>query len=287
MTDLPPMKQANPAESQIDPTVVKRYFDDVKGGTASSVSMMTHEYNLPVSAASYRLKKEMGTISDWLNMVSSSGQVLDVGCGAGTWTEFFAKRYKAVVGIEQSKLMLKAAEEKVVGLPNVKLVEGDVRYDLPENSFDMIFLGGLCMYLSDDDVVALIHSLKSRLNKGGMIILRESTVPQGIYHSRGDYQAVYRNVDLYRQLFDTVDSFHIEVRRNYGYTNLVTAEELVNLRRKWLPLLPKDSTILGSLTWWGLRATAPISFWALPRVFSQFNIEWPKLQNHFFKLESV
>ena len=79
----------------------------------------------------------------------------------------------------------------------------------------------------------------------------------------------------------------MEVRRNYGYTSLVTAEELVDLRRKWLPFLPKNSDTLGYLTWWALRGMTPICFWTLPRLLSQLNISWPRLQNHFFKLNPV
>jgi SAM-dependent methyltransferase len=281
------MKHHDSTEPQIDDEAVKRYFDSAKGGTAATVSMMTHEFNLPASAGGYRLHKEILTISDWLNAVHDTGRVLDVGCGAGTWTEIFAKRYKTVIGIEQSSLMLKAARERVASLPNVKILEGDGRHDLPEGSFDMIFLGGLCMYLNDHDVIELLHSLKTRLTEGGSIILRESTLHQGVSLSQGEYQAVYRSVNLYRQLFDGAGSFRVEVRRNYGYTNLVTAEELVSLRRRWLPFLPRDSTKLGSLTWWALRGTAPISFWALPRIFSQLSIPWPRLQNHFFRLRLV
>jgi len=274
-------------EKQIDDAAVKRYFDGAKGGTAASVSMMAHEHNLPASAARYRLHKEIGTINDWLNAVPNSARVLDVGCGAGTWAEIFARRYKAVIGIEQSRLMLKAARARVVRLTNVKIIEGDGRHDLPEDSFGMIFLGGLCMYLNDPDVIKLLHSLKSRLIEGGSIILRESTVHQGVFLSQGEYQSIYRSVNRYRQLFDIAGSFHLEVRRNYGYTNLVTAEELVNLRRRWLPFLPRDSTTLGSLVWWTLRGTTPMSFWALPQILSQFSIPWPRLQNHFFRLRLV
>ena len=272
---------------QVGDTAVKSYFDSANGGTAATISMMAHEHKLPASAARYRLRKELRTASDWLNEVQDSGRVLDVGCGAGTWTEVFAKRYKTVMGIEQSSLMYKAARERLAHLPNVKILEGDGRHDLPEGSFDMIFLGGLCMYLNDQDVITLLRSLKSRLNEGGAIILRESTVHQGESVSKGEYQAVYRSVNLYHQLFNESGSFHVEVRRNFGYTNLVTAEELVNLRRTWLPFLPRNSTILGSLTWWGLRGTAPISFWALPRMLSKLGIQWPRLQNHFFRLQLV
>jgi SAM-dependent methyltransferase len=281
------MKHHDSPEQEIDDAAVKRYFDGAGGGTAATVSMMAHEHNLPTSAARYRLHKEVRTISDWLNAVYDSGRVLDVGCGAGNWTEIFARRYKTVVGIEQSSLMLKAARERVALLPNVKILEGDGRHDLPEGSFDMIFLGGLCMYLNDLDVIALLYSLKSRLVEGGSIILRESTIHQDVSISRGEYQAIYRSVNLYRQLLDGAGSLRVEVRRNYGYTNLVTAEELVNLRRRWLPFLPRNSTTLGSLTWWALRGTAPISFWALPRILSQLSIPWPRLQNHFFRLRLV
>ncbi|NQT74440.1 MAG: methyltransferase domain-containing protein [Chloroflexi bacterium] len=269
---------------QIDDATVRRYFNGAGGGTASTVSMMAHEHNLPAGAARYRLRKEMRTISDWLDEVCASGQVLDVGCGAGAWAEVFAKRYDSVIGIEQSPLMVKAARERVACLPNVEILEGDGRNDLPEGYFDMIFLGGLCMYLNDTDVVALLNSLKSRLVEGGSIILRESTVRQGVSLAKGDYQAVYRSVSLYNQLFGDAGPFSMEVRRNYGYTSMVTAEELVDLRRRWMPFLPSESTMLGSLTWWALRGTTPFSFWALPRVLSRLNISWPRLQNHFFRL---
>jgi SAM-dependent methyltransferase len=267
--------------------LLSNILDSTRGGTAATVSMLAHEHNLPACAARYRLHKEIRTISDWLDSVCESGRIMDVGCGAGTWTEIFAGRYQTVIGIEQSSLMLKAARERVAHLPHVTILEGDVRYDLPEGSFDIIFLGGLCMYINDQNVMALLHSLKSRLTEGGSIILRESTLHQGVSLSQGEYQAVYRSVILYRKLFEGAGSFRVEVRQNYGYSNLVTAEELVNLRRRYLPFLSRDSTTIGALTWWALRGTAPISFWALPRIFSQLNIRWPRLQNHFFRLRLV
>ncbi len=272
-------------KQQIEDKAVSSYFDNTNGGTAATISMMAHEHKLPASAARYRLRKELRTTNDWLNEIPDSGRVLDVGCGAGTWTEVFAQRYKTVIGIEQSSLMYNAARERLAHLSNAKILKGDGRHNLPQGSFDMIFLGGLCMYLNDQDIVALLRSLKGRLNEGGAIILRESTVHQGEFISKGEYKAVYRSVNRYHQLFNGAASFQIGVRRNFGYTNLVTAEELVNLRRRWLPFLPRDSTVLGSLTWWALRGTAPISFWALPRMLSKFGIQWPRLQNHFFRLQ--
>ncbi|MDA8793433.1 class I SAM-dependent methyltransferase [Bacteriovoracaceae bacterium] len=274
----------NCTELQIDSDTVKRYFEGEIGVTASSLSMMAHEHNLPPSSANYRLEKEKITIRDWLNEVPKCGRVLDIGCGAGTWLEIFAKRFKEVIGVEQSHLMLQAAREKTAEYPNVTIFESDSRHDLPKGPFNMIFLGGLCMYLSDQDTISLISSLKERLTKDGVIMLRESTVNHGYFLSQGEYQAIYRSLDLYRQLFKRAGFTHSKVKRNYGYTNLVTAEELVNLRRKRFPFLPYDSKTFDFATWYLLRGFSPISFWLLPRLFSGLNIHWPRLQNHFFKL---
>lgn len=139
------MKQHGSTVQQIDDATVKRYFDGAGGGTAATLSMMAHEHNLPACAARYRRHKEVRTISDWLKTVSDSGRVLDVGCGAGAWAAVFSERYKIVIGVEQSTMMLKAARERVARLPNVTIFEGDARSDLPEGHFDLIFLGGLCM----------------------------------------------------------------------------------------------------------------------------------------------
>ena len=180
--------------------------------------------------------------------------------------------------------MVEDAKKRVAHLSNAQILQGDGRRNLPPGPFELIFLGGLCMYLGDTDVVALLRSLKPRLREGGTIILRETTVREGVLLAKGEYQAVYRSVDLYQKLFEEAGIPCVEVRRNSGYASMLIAEEAVDFRRKWLPLLPKDSLLLGYLTWWALRVGSPVSFWALPQVLSRLNVPWPTLQNHFFKL---
>lgn len=282
--DRTAMERESSLDKQIDDAAVQRYFDGADGTAPAAMSMMAHEYNLPSNAVAYRLGKELRTISPWLNGVSKSGRVLDVGCGAGAWVEIFALRYRSVIGVERSYAMVEDAKKRVSHLSNAQILQGDGRQDLPAGPFDLIFLGGLCMYLGDNDVVALLHSLKSRLSEGGTIILRESTVREGVQFAEGEYQAVYRSVERYQKLFGEAEISHVEVRRNGGYTCMEIAEEVVEFRRKRLPFLPKDSNLSGYLTWWLLRLASPITFWALPRALSGLNVAWPRLQNHFFKL---
>ena len=279
------MQPESQDQQQIDDAVVESYFDGAGGTTAASMSMMAHGHNLPGNAVAHRLAKEQHTIREWLEAVDASGRVLDVGCGAGAWVEIFANRYQSVVGIERSPLMIEAARDRVAHIPNAQILSGDGRKDLPTGPFELIFVGGLFMYLNDTDSLTLLHSLKERLSDGGSIILRESTVRTGMLLARGEYQAVYRSVDLYHQLFQEAGIPCLEVQPNPGYNDMVIAEGLVDLRRKGLAFLPKDSPLLGNLTWWALRGIAPISFWALPKVLSRMNVPWPRLQNHFFLLQ--
>jgi len=281
------MNPESQGQQQIDDAVVESYFDGAGGTAAASMSMMAHGHNLPLNAMAQRLAKEQRTIRGWLDSVDQSGKVLDVGCGAGAWVEIFANRYDGVIGVERSQLMVEAAESRVAHMANAEIISGDGRKDLPDGPFDMIFVGGLFMYLNDSDAMALLNALKKRLGTGGSIVLRESTVRTGVLLAKGEYQAIYRSVDSYRQLFQEAGIDCQEVRQNPGYRNIVMAEELVSFRRKWLPFLPKDSVLLGNLTWWVLRGTAPISFWALPKALSGLNVPWPRLQNHFFLLRPV
>lgn len=272
-------------EQEIDDAAVKRYFDGAGGTAPAAMSMMVHGYNLPPGTARYRLDQELRAMRPWLDSIGGSSRVLDVGCGAGAWVEIFAGRYRSVIGVERSPLMVEAAKKRVAHLPNAQVLQGDGRDDLPAGPFGLIFLGGLCMYMGDADVVALLQALKDRIEKGGVIILRESTVREGVRFAEGEYQAVYRSVGLYQKLFEEAGTPCVEVRRNLGYTSMEVAEGAVDFRRKWLPFLPKQSPFLGNLTWWALRVGSPVSFRALPQVLSRLHIEWPRLQNHFFKLQ--
>ena len=281
------MNPESQVRQQIDDAVVEHYFDGAGGTTAASMSMMAHEHNLPLNAMAQRLAKEQKTIEGWLDAVDHSGKILDVGCGAGAWVEIFANRYDSVIGIERSQLMVEAAKSRIAHLSNAEIITGDGRTDLPDGPFDMIFVGGLFMYLGDLDAMELLDALKKRLETGGSIVLRESTVRTGVLLAKGEYQAIYRSVDSYHQLFQEAEIDCHEVLPNPGYRDIVMAEELVSLRRKWLPFMPKDSAFLGNLTWWMLRGTAPISLWALPKALSGLNVPWPRLQNHFFLLRPV
>ncbi len=272
-------------ENRIDYGAVRSYFARPSDGNADCASYMAHAQDLPESAANDRFRKELETMQDWVAAVGPSSRVLDIGCGSGTWTELFAGRFASVIALEQSPPMLEAARARLAPYSNVELVNQDARDPLPPGPFGLVFVGGLCMYLSDSDATTLVRSVVERLADGGCVIFRESTIADGYERPQGAYQAIYRSVDVYRSLFREAGLPGVIVRRNQGYTRMEIAVELVELRRRRVPILPHTSPFLGALTWRLLRVSSPVSFGLLPRAFARLGVRWPRLQNHFFMLK--
>lgn len=276
-------REPEAAVSQIDPEAVRRYFEGV-GGVAEAASFMAHERDLPSGAVGYRLRREREAIADWLGRVPQAGRVLDVGCGAGAWTEVLAERFASIVAIDQSPAMCAAASRRLAGRRGVTVRCADVRDGLLAGPFDLAFLGGMCMYLGDADALGLLSTLRERLAPGGFVVLRESTARAGTRRAEGRYQAIYRSVARYRELFSAAGYSTVSVRRNSAYTAIEVAADLADARRRLLPLPGWGSRLAGTMTWWGLRASAPISFGAVPRLLERLDVDWPVLHNHFFRI---
>jgi trans-aconitate methyltransferase len=274
-------------EDQINYGAVRRYFAQAGRGEAASASYMAHAQDLPENAVRYRFRRECATIRDWVDSVRPQARVLDLGCGAGAWAERFAERFASVVAIEQSSAMLAAARARLASRSNVELLNRDVRDPLPSGPFDLVFIGGLCMYLNNADAIALVRAVVSRLSVRGRVVLRESTIAVGSECTEGAYRAIYRSVDVYRALFLDAGISRVDVRRNHAYTDMEIAVELVEMRRRHLRVLPHTSPFLGALTWWSLRVASPACFRILPRAGAWLGVRWPRLQNHFFLLQGT
>lgn len=146
-------------------------------------------------------------------------QILDVGCGAGRWSFAFAGKSKFVIGIDNSPALLKIAENQAqrLSISNVKFVESSiVDFSCPER-FDLIFVGGVLLYINDDELIQLTANFKGLLKPRGKLVLLESistkerVVKIDSYenHLQAPYSAIYRRADEYKVLFEK-DGFRLD-----------------------------------------------------------------------------
>lgn len=271
-------------DHRLDYEVVRAYWDEA-AQEAESASYMAHEQGLPRGCVEHRLALERAVVDRWFTTLGPTASVLDVGCGAGAWTELFAQRYGRVVGVDASAGMLTAARRRLVGYGNVELVRGNALTVALNGEFQGVLLGGLLMYLDRADAVALLVRL-GQLAPRGQIILRESGIRTGVEVQTGTYHVVYRSLQEYEALVAEAGLRVVAVERNRGYAHMEIAVALVNMARRLPPLARRDAAMVGGPLWRLLRATAPVTLELVPRAIEAVGLDWPHLTNHFLLLEA-
>jgi len=264
----------------LDYAAVSRYWS---AATSSILGpYMMDGFGFPASAGRFRFRAECKIVDHLIREVNPGGCMLDLGCGNGFWAEYFAQRFSRVVAVEASNPLFKALEERCASYSNVMLVHGDAMLFQPEDQYDVVFLGGMLMYLNDEDVISLLEKLIPSLQQGGIVLCRETTVRQGTTTRQGDYQAVYRSIADYERLFAACKLSVLKVRTNVPYVLMQMGCELI---KKWKSVVPaplQSLPVIGRLVYWSLRLGYP---W-ITRVPTALGFAYPELTNHFFVLQS-
>jgi SAM-dependent methyltransferase len=241
---------------------------------------MMDGFGFPVSAGHFRFQAESRIVRRLLSRVEHHDAVLDLGSGVGHWAEEFAQSFLHVVAVEGSQALYQALAKRCAPYANIRVTHGNVLLVEPEGQYSLIFLGGLLMYLDENDVIALLKKLAPCLAPNGTILCRESTARGKTTARTGDYSVVYRSVPDYKRIFTHCGLTLTHAERNEPYVLMQMGCELI---KKWKQIVPEPLQALrsvGHLTYWGLRLGAPwITY--LPTLLG---IPFPILENHFFVL---
>ena len=92
---------------------------------------------------------------------------------------FFAHQFAEVLAVEASQKLYDTLAERCRDLPNIAtLHQNALSFELGQ-SYEIVFTGGLLMYLNDIDVVGLLKKLGPCLGPSSLVICRESTIRSG------------------------------------------------------------------------------------------------------------
>ncbi|MBK7538102.1 MAG: class I SAM-dependent methyltransferase, partial [Myxococcales bacterium] len=225
------------------------------------------------------------------------GACLDVGCGSGVWLERLAPRFARAHGIDVSSEMVASARAHLArrGIGNATVAcQGAL--ELPEDArYDLIFVGGVLMYLNDDVVGSMLAKLARMLTPGGLLILRESTssprpwyrdtpLSPGLFAPRPQpgqpaaprppYFAIYRTPETYPELASRqgLTLRHQEPNRHYKLADMtesvlraldrVLGGKLARRRDRRSSRFARQSTalrgvLLQTRAYYAIRALAP------------------------------
>jgi len=263
---------------EINRASVNRYWADVPPSILGPYMM--DGFGLPESAGNFRFRAESRIVQRLTQDLDPNGVALDLGSGIGHWAGQFARKFSQVVAVEGSSTFYQALKERCAAYPNVRPVLCDVLSFELDGQYDLVFLGGLLMYLDEDDVIALLQRLAPCLGPNSIILCRESTVRGETVTRAGEYPVVYRSVSVYRDLFERCGLTVRHVERNEPYMLLQMACELIKRWKEFIPARIQALRIVGPLTYGGMRLG---NSW-LMRLAGALGISFPMLENHFFVL---
>jgi SAM-dependent methyltransferase len=139
--------------------------------------------------------------------------LLDLGAGVGQWTFRFAPLVRRVVAIEYSAPLAEIGRKEAVRRQanNVEFVISAAEAFETSERFDVVFVSGLFVYLTDAQCARLMSSLPRLLKPTGTLLLRDGTsiLPGRRHeidhrfsqHLKQHYSAIYRTRDEYVALF--------------------------------------------------------------------------------------
>jgi len=113
---------------------------------------------------------EPGRMRGWLEkqLPARGHRALDVGCGAGRYTQALAERFDEVVGVDISEPLIDIARRRRSG-PNVRYLVADLMAFADADGFDLVFSSTTLHHLPDLNA-ALLH-LRGLVKAGGVAIL--------------------------------------------------------------------------------------------------------------------
>lgn len=144
-------------------------------------------------------------------LLDIGGIILDFGCGSGRLTEFMAKDFKKVYGVDISRTMIELASERLNNLTNVYLTENDGQHiPLPENSIDVVFSYLVFQHIKDRVMVegAYAEIFRVLKHKGIFKVLMRSDKQKDMDHWWSGVE--YSEVAI-KEIYDKVGFKHLHL----------------------------------------------------------------------------
>lgn len=115
----------------------------------------------------------------WLPPLFADRSVLEIACGTGYWTQFYAPLAERVVALDAAQETLRIAAGRI-SAQNVHLMQGDA-YELPvlDASFDAAFAGFWWSHIPQEQLAGFLAGLHRVLEPGATIVFLDNRFVPG------------------------------------------------------------------------------------------------------------
>lgn len=143
----------------------------------------------------------------FVDNVSESDSVLDIGCGNGALTYDVARKAKKVVAIDLNEENIKIAREKY-SAPNIRYLRNDITKELPDKKFDLIVLSNVLEHI--ENRVEFLHRIEDLAPK---ILMRVPIINRDWITLYKKELGIEWRLDLTHYTEYTLESFKEELQK--------------------------------------------------------------------------
>ncbi|NVD45309.1 class I SAM-dependent DNA methyltransferase [Qipengyuania atrilutea] len=105
---------------------------------------------------------------------------LEIGCATGALTEELADISGKIIGIDIADRALAIARTRLADRANVTLIQGELPYDWPAGSFDLIMFSEVLYFLSQEEIREVSSRALQSLSDDGVCLLVNWTGPSNL-----------------------------------------------------------------------------------------------------------
>jgi trans-aconitate methyltransferase len=104
-----------------------------------------------------------------IDSFTPTGDVLELACGTGIWTEGLIRSARSVTALDGAPEMLRRAQGRLGGTPNVTFIEADLFTWRPTRRYDTVFFGFWISHLPEDHFEAFWAMIDQALGPAGNV----------------------------------------------------------------------------------------------------------------------
>ena len=180
----------------------------------------------------------VGGIDKYLSFLKIGTAILDVGCGAGEKSKYFAKKGFNITGLDFSEEMIKLAKEQV---PAGKFFVKDIKQSLGfKNSFDGVFVQAVLLHIPKKEAVSVLENIMSPLRPGGYFYIAVKELKPGNKDEEivkeNNYGYEYERFFSYFTL-DELKSYVTKVGTQIVYENIASSG-----KTNWIQVIARKLT---------------------------------------------
>ena len=123
--------------------------------------------------------EEVGKVREALDRFAPRGEVLELACGTGLWTERLASRSDRLVALDASPEMIALNRTRLGAAENVEYVQADLFTWRPDRRFDVVFFAFWLSHVPDERFEAFWSLLSDALAPDGRVFFVDSGAPSG------------------------------------------------------------------------------------------------------------